>query len=178
MAQNRLLLPKLKCELCKSEYAFDFRLKYVLDLSFTRHKAKYQLKESKDNLLFLLLCFAAYYLINIENISVGTTLILFQSDQITLIIVSTILIMCIVLYLVLLLNSLFCSMIFYDLVDWSIQCQQHEIGLQKHIEADVKVQCMRVLQNEFWQKIDMNTIDIPDWMLAYFDIRLVDSRYN
>lgn len=37
---------------------------------------------------------------------------------------------------------------------------------------------MRVLQNEFWYKIDMNTIDIPDWMLAQFDIRLVDSKYS
>eukprot|EP00801_Mesodinium_rubrum_P006372 Mrub_06380.p1 GENE.Mrub_06380~~Mrub_06380.p1 ORF type:complete len:310 (-),score=25.07 Mrub_06380:90-914(-) len=178
MAQNRLLLPKTKCELCKCDYAFDFRLKYVLDLSFTRHKAKYQLKEAKDNLLFLTLCFSSYILINLENIPIGTILIIFQSNYITKIIVSTILIMLGFLYLILLMNSLLSSMVFYDLVDWSIYCQQHEIGLHKQIEPEIKEYCMRVLQNEFWYKIDMNTIDIPDWMLAYFDIRLVDSRYS
>jgi len=51
-------------------------------------------------------------------------------------------------------------------VDWKILCQSRELGLQRVYEPEVAELALNILQNEFWYKIDMNLICIPEWMLA------------
>mmetsp|Transcript_108315 Transcript_108315/g.233384 ORF Transcript_108315/g.233384 Transcript_108315/m.233384 type:complete len:80 (-) Transcript_108315:493-732(-) len=69
MAQNRLIIPKTRCELCKSDYNFYFNFKWVLDLSFSRNKALWFRRQILENLGALLLLSIGMCVLNFDQLA-------------------------------------------------------------------------------------------------------------